>query len=107
MTEEVMPGVTVGQEPSSVHRLASFSKVRSRVIIDALEQTTAAGGGREQFVERVRDLLRAAGINPDAPHLNLPTTPAGPGGPPAGGTPGGPPATPPLLAGQASGGGNP
>jgi hypothetical protein len=98
LTEEVMPGVSVASEPSPMHGGASFGEVRSSAVYRALADTVAAGGSREQFIGRVRDLLRASGVNPDMPHLNLPG-PAGAAVPPAG-TMGGPPVTPPLMLGQ-------
>jgi hypothetical protein len=79
----------------------SFGTIRSRAVYQALDETAAASGNREQFISRVRDLLRAAGVNPEAPHLNLPpATPGGPGLPPTSGTPGGTPVMPALIAGQ-------
>lgn len=101
LTEEVMEGVSVSQEPAAMHRGASFGTVRSRAVYNALRDTTAAGGGREQFIDRVRELLRASGVNPEAPHLNLPAAPAGPPPPPSGGI-GGTPVMPALLLGQGS-----
>lgn len=109
IAEEAMPGVSVGQEPTAEHLGQSFGRVRARAITQGLEETVAAGGNREQFIARVRDLLRTSGINPDAPHLNLPAPAAalppgqsGPSGPPGpAGPAGGVPVMPAILAGQA------
>lgn len=100
LTEEVMPGVSVAEEPAPMHGGASFGQVRSQAVYKALEEAMAAGETREQFGLRVRSILQAAGVNPDAPHLNLPG-PVGQSAPPPG-TSGGLPGTPALLAGQGS-----
>jgi hypothetical protein len=103
LTEEVAEGISVGAEPTMHGPSASFGTVRSDAIYRALSETVAAGGSRDQFISRARDLLRAVGVNPEVPHLNLPTAPVGGAGvPPTSGTPGGgPPVMPAIIAGQA------
>jgi hypothetical protein len=73
MTNRILEGVSVGAEPLGSGGAVSFGQVRARAIYSALRQSTRPGETQEQFLQRVLDALRRAGVNPDAPHLNLPT----------------------------------
>lgn len=75
MTERVMEGISLGSEPIGSGGAVSFGVARSRAIIRAVETSVARGESQEQFMQRVLDALRAAGVNPNAPHLNLPPAP--------------------------------
>lgn len=75
MTNRVLEGVSVGSEPLASGGAVSFGQVRSRAIYDALRQSVNRSETQEQFVERVLGALRKAGVDPDAPHLNLPGAP--------------------------------
>ncbi len=72
MTNRVLEGVSVGSEPLASGGAVSFGQVRSRAIYDALRQSVQRSETQEQFVQRVLGALRKAGVDPDAPHLNLP-----------------------------------
>jgi hypothetical protein len=72
MTNRVMEGVSLGSEPLGAARGASFGQVRSRAIYDALRQSVRNNETQQQFVQRIMDAFRRSGVNPDAPHLNLP-----------------------------------
>jgi hypothetical protein len=71
-TEKVMEGVSLGSEPLAAMGGASFGQVRSQAIYDALQATVQRGGGPQEFARAVADRLRRSGVDPDAPHLNLP-----------------------------------
>ena len=72
MTEPVAPGVSVGSEPLGSRGAVSFGQVRSDAILEALDQSMDLRETREQFQNRVLEALRRRGVDPDAPHLNLP-----------------------------------
>jgi hypothetical protein len=74
ITNRVLEGVSLGAEPVGAGG-ASFGQVRSRVIYDALRHSVEHGNNSEQFMREVFEGLRRAGVDPVAPHLNLP--PAG------------------------------
>jgi hypothetical protein len=71
MTEQVLEGVSLGSQPLRAGG-QSFGRVRSNAIYDALRESVSRGETREQFMERAFEALRQRGVNPDAPHLNLP-----------------------------------
>jgi hypothetical protein len=73
MTEAVIPGVSVGEQP--LRTTLSFGDVRSRLIQTALQQSVHAGEGEAQFIARVMEAMRRSGINPDLPHMNAPPAP--------------------------------
>ena len=53
----------------------SFGEARSDAIYRALTESVAANETREQFLKRVLAGLKEAGIDPNAPHRNLPASP--------------------------------
>jgi hypothetical protein len=67
MTDPIMPGVGLGAEPPS-H--ASFGTERSQQIFAAL-QAAPPGETPEAFQVRVAGVLKAAGVDPAAPHSAL------------------------------------
>jgi tetratricopeptide (TPR) repeat protein len=72
MTEPVLPGVSIGSQPiRSLHRNKSFGEVRSAAIEEALREAVRNNETQEQFKQRVLELFRQHGIDPDNPHLNL------------------------------------
>ncbi len=72
MTEGVLAGVSVGAEPVASGGEISFGSLRSNLIQQAVKEAVRQGLTREQFAARVDELFRAAKINPDLPHANLP-----------------------------------
>jgi hypothetical protein len=82
MTSPVAPGVSVASEPLPMAGGGSFGSVRARAMYEALVESVNANETRGEFYARVRRQLRARGVDPDAPHRNLPSA----GGTPEGGT---------------------
>jgi hypothetical protein len=80
MTSPVAPGVSVGTEPLPMAGGGSFGSVRSRAMYEALVESVNANETRERFFMRVDERLRALGVDPDAPHRNLPNPGAPTGG---------------------------
>jgi RHS repeat-associated protein len=72
MTQPHAPGIATGAEPLRSGGAVSFGSVRANAIAKALEDTVRSGGTRADFDRLVRDYLRRAGVDPDAPHANLP-----------------------------------
>jgi hypothetical protein len=75
LSEKVLEGVSLGSEPLAARGGASFGQVRSQAIYDALRTTMGRGEGAERFAEAAAEQLRRMGVNPSAPHLNLPAGP--------------------------------
>ncbi len=71
ITNRVLEGVSVGSEPVAAGG-ASFGTVRARAIYQALRNSMARGDGPDGFLREVLAELRWSGVNPAAPHLNLP-----------------------------------
>ncbi len=69
MTQQVLEGVSVGMEPAVSG--TSFGALRAKLITQALQET-AGSQDQAAFVHRVLELFRREGIDPGAPHLNLP-----------------------------------
>jgi hypothetical protein len=74
MTEQVLEGVSLGSEPLGSGGRISFGQLRSEVIQRALARSVARGDTKEQFMQEVLEALRRAGVDPDRPHLNLPSS---------------------------------
>jgi hypothetical protein len=72
MTDRILEGVGVGSEPPATAAGLSFGGLRSSVIHDALRRSMTRGDKLEEFMHEVFHGLRRAGIDPAAPHLNLP-----------------------------------
>jgi len=72
MTLEVMTGVAIGWDPPKY----SFGRVRAEAVAAALAETLRDGGGWAEFRARARELLRAAGVDPDRPYANRSPTPS-------------------------------
>jgi hypothetical protein len=70
MTEQVLKGVGRGSEPHTYG--VSFGSVRAQIIFDALYGRGGRGGTRDDFGKAVLEGLERAGIDPRAPHRNLP-----------------------------------
>lgn len=72
MTSPVFRGVAVAEEPFQMGERMSFGQSRSDAIYQALRESVKNGENEEQFIQRVLDKMGTSGINPHAPHLNLP-----------------------------------
>ncbi|MBB6174686.1 hypothetical protein HNR23_004746 [Nocardiopsis mwathae] len=74
-THQIAPGVAFGWDPddprSARHRRRSFGEHRSAVLAEALIEHAASGSTALPLTEHIADALRAAGIDPTAPHRNL------------------------------------
>jgi hypothetical protein len=89
MTEQVAPGISLGDEPpSSKYVERSFGSVRSDAIDRVLVKFPIAGApdvngiirpNVEGFIGRVLNEFKRVGINTDSPHLNIVPPPAGGG----------------------------
>ena len=77
MSQRVLGGVSVASVPVGAGG-ASFGDVRSKAIYEALGLSVALGETREQFIQRALEALWKRGVNPEAPHLNLPPPGGGP-----------------------------
>ena len=67
--EQVLAGVGFGAEQAR----ASFGALRSNVVAAALDLHRM--GTYDEFYAEVLNRFRASNINPDQPHLNLPSDP--------------------------------
>jgi hypothetical protein len=67
MTERVMPGVAVGEEPQVGGGQYSFGSLRADLIAEAAARATSF----QDFQLRVTTLFVENQINPNAPHRNL------------------------------------
>jgi LysM repeat protein len=67
MTDQVLRGVALGEEPIGVGGQASFGSLRSDIIADAANQATSSA----DFQRRVAQGFIKNHIDPNAPHLNL------------------------------------
>ncbi len=72
MTNRVLKGVSLGAEPDASFGGGSFGGIRAFVIYDALRKSVENGYELEKFMSEVLEGLPLAGIDPEAPHLNLP-----------------------------------
>jgi hypothetical protein len=69
--EGARPGVSWGAEPDvSRYPGESFRSVRARVLFNALRETVVSGGDRADLEKRALELMKEAGLDPTAPHLN-------------------------------------
>lgn len=70
---QILPGIARGAEPRGEHQgVESFASLRVRLTQQALAEVEEQGGGRAVFQDRVLELFRAAGIDPNDPSRNLP-----------------------------------
>jgi hypothetical protein len=67
MTNQVLDGVSLASEPLNSGGMVSFGQLRS----EAISASVLTSGTQEEFIEQTLRNLRAAGVNPNAPHLNL------------------------------------
>lgn len=75
LTDRVAPGISRGAEPTAYAGQESFGSIRAKAVAEALEKTTRAGGDRAAFLRNLDETFRRYGIDPDAPHMNLPGGP--------------------------------
>lgn len=73
--EGIRPGVSWGAEPDVTRYPGeSFRSLRARVMFNALIDTVSSGGDRAALGTRAAELMKEAGLDPQAPHLNGPST---------------------------------
>jgi hypothetical protein len=79
MTDGRLPGVAVGAEPIAelFDGDVSFGTARAQVIHRSLTEAKQAGLEFDQFRALVRQNFKKVGIDPNAPHLNLPRSNTG------------------------------
>jgi pSer/pThr/pTyr-binding forkhead associated (FHA) protein len=70
MTEQVMEGVSRGAEPQV--RGESFGTVRAKTIYNALFGKNMEGASRADLLQAALERFAKFGIDPEAPHQNLP-----------------------------------